>query len=204
MLNREDLLELTRRMTPSRNCFARIAGGYMDVDGFVDQSFNIHFGKLPSAETNQMLAIAKAIPFAETNVSLKEHPFGKTPESVRLRQLFMALIECGLKNDALLMTLYELIGEKYVSTGDYAIVIFQGNYDIPRKGTDKSEQWESEEVYSFLICAICPQVGKQEIGESTCGFLYPSFSDRSADTEHIAVYQGAAGHPELLQVLGLE
>ena len=36
MINRDDMLELTRRMTPSRNCFARIAGAYMDEEGFED------------------------------------------------------------------------------------------------------------------------------------------------------------------------
>jgi len=33
MINREDMLELTRRMTPSRTCFQRIAGCYMDKEG---------------------------------------------------------------------------------------------------------------------------------------------------------------------------
>ena len=46
MLNREDLLELTRRMTPKRTCFSRIAGAYVDEEGLVDGTFNIHFGKL--------------------------------------------------------------------------------------------------------------------------------------------------------------
>ena len=41
MINREDLLELTRRMTRSRNCFDRIADSYMDGDGYCDGSFNI-------------------------------------------------------------------------------------------------------------------------------------------------------------------
>ena len=35
-INREDMLELTRRMTLKRNCFDRIAGAYMDEEGFVD------------------------------------------------------------------------------------------------------------------------------------------------------------------------
>ena len=33
MINREDMLELTRRMTPSRTSFTRVAGGYMEPDG---------------------------------------------------------------------------------------------------------------------------------------------------------------------------
>ncbi len=32
-INREDMLELTRRMTLKRNCFDRIAGAYLDEEG---------------------------------------------------------------------------------------------------------------------------------------------------------------------------
>ena len=41
MINREDMLELTRRMTPSRTSFTRVAGGYMEPDGEIDESFNV-------------------------------------------------------------------------------------------------------------------------------------------------------------------
>ncbi len=46
MINREDMLELTRRMTPSRTSFTRIAGCYLDRDGEIDGTFNTHFLKL--------------------------------------------------------------------------------------------------------------------------------------------------------------
>ena len=45
MINREDMLELTRRMTPARTSFTRIAGCYVDADGDFDGSFNINFLK---------------------------------------------------------------------------------------------------------------------------------------------------------------
>lgn len=35
-INREDMLELTRRMTLKRTSLIRIAGSYMDADGFID------------------------------------------------------------------------------------------------------------------------------------------------------------------------
>ena len=37
MINREDMLELTRRMTPARNCFDRVAGAYINDMGEVDE-----------------------------------------------------------------------------------------------------------------------------------------------------------------------
>ena len=102
-INREDMLELTRRMTLKRNCFDRIAGAYMDEEGFVDGTFNKHFQKLSLKDQQANLAIAKAVPFSETNTELKEYVFregDRKPGSIW--QMLMALRECGLKNDAML------------------------------------------------------------------------------------------------------
>lgn len=71
MINREDMLELTRRMTLSRTSFTRIAGCYVDRDGDFDGSFNINFLKLSASERTKKLKLAKEIPFAATNVNLK-------------------------------------------------------------------------------------------------------------------------------------
>ena len=46
MINREDMLELTRRMTPARSHIDRIAGAYYDAEGYIDGTFNTHFLKL--------------------------------------------------------------------------------------------------------------------------------------------------------------
>ena len=56
MINREDMLELTRRMTIARNCFNRVAGAYMDEEGFIDGSFNTHFLKLSPADKEKLRA----------------------------------------------------------------------------------------------------------------------------------------------------
>jgi hypothetical protein len=98
MINREDMLELTRRMTPSRTCMDRIAGGYMDEDGFLDGSFNIHFLKLSGEEKAKNLALAKAVPFSKTNEQLKEYEFSPTQERPgSLWQLLMAMREASSK-----------------------------------------------------------------------------------------------------------
>lgn len=46
MIDREDMMELTRRMTVSRTSMTRIAGCYMDADGEIDGTFNTNFLKL--------------------------------------------------------------------------------------------------------------------------------------------------------------
>ncbi|MCD7842339.1 MAG: DUF4317 domain-containing protein [Lachnospiraceae bacterium] len=219
-INREDMLELTRRMTLSRTCFSRIAGAYFDEEGYVDGTFNRHFQKLTPAERQANLEIAKTIPFSETNAELKEYVFDADEERPGgIRQMLMALKACELKNDALLDTFYEFLGEmlgesqnKNVNSADsrmenrgnpvtwdalcrgwrpqgsFAFYIFYGTYDVPRKGTDHESQWESEEVYSFLIGAFCEVDEEYNPEPPTGGFLFPAFRDRCADDHRIEIF----------------
>jgi hypothetical protein len=140
MINREDMLELTRRMTPSRTSFTRVAGGYMELGGEIDESFNVNFLNLSAAEKEKNLAIAKAVPFAATNVNLRSYAFGDGAEQRKMRQLLYGMRECGLKNDALLYTFYELVGARYRSREPYAILVFHDRYDVPVKASDKERQ----------------------------------------------------------------
>lgn len=189
MINREDMLELTRRMTPARTCFDRIAGAYIDDCGEVDESFNIHFGKLTNADKTKNLALAKAIPFSKTNEQLKEYTFPETAKGKdSMWQLLQAILQCGLKNDAVMEIFYEQIADGYPVDYEFSVNVFHGVYDIPLKAKDKESLWESEEVYEFILCTISPMREKYEPAEPVFGFLYPAFSDRSADREKIDIF----------------
>lgn len=197
MINREDMLELTRRMTPARTCFDRIAGAYIDDCGEIDESFNIHFGKLSGSQKARNLELAKAIPFSKTNVQLKEYKFppeAKGKDSIW--QLLQGMLQCSLKNDALMEIFYEQIADGHIVDHEFAVFVFHGVYDIPLKGKDKESQWESEEVYDFMICTISPMQAEYEPAEPVWGFLYPAFSERSADKEKINIFHG---NPEQLE-----
>ena len=200
---REDMLELTRRMTPARNCFHRIAGAYYDREGCLYGSFNTHFQKLSKPEAESKLKVAKTIPFSRTNVELKEHQFKPTAAQKGGIRLFLnGLLSSELKNDAMLDVFYEMFGERYHANGDYGIYFFLGNYDIPVRGSDKAEQWESEEVYRFLICAVCPIDGEYNPQPPECGFLYPAYKDRSGAVDFIDVFMEGE-HQELMDILEL-
>lgn len=197
MINREDMLELTRRMTISRTSFTRIAGSYIDSDGFIDGTFNTNFLKLSQKDKQSNINIAKAIPFANTNENLKDYPFTSAGrENGGMWKLLHAMRLCGLKNDALMETFYELIAEHYQSNDDYAIMVFHDRYDVPVKAADKERLGESEEVFEYIICAICPLVGDYEPGTPEFGFLYPMFQDRSCDIHHIGIYNKDISHSQ--------
>ena len=116
-------------------------------------------------------------------------------------------MKCGLKNDALMEILYEQIADGYPVDYDFAVFVFHGVYDVPLKGKDKESQWESEEVYDFIICTVSPMREEYEPAEPVFGFLYPAFSDRSADKDKIDIFHADAEHMEeglMYKLLGKE
>ena len=202
MINREDMLELTRRMTPDRTCFDRVAGAYMTADGEIDDTFNIHFLKLSGSEMKRNLNLAKEIPFARTNDQLKEY---KIPEGLKgkdsIYQLLDAIKACGLKNDALMEVLYEQIADGFPADEEFAVFVFHGVYDIPVKTKDKEWLEGSEEIYDFLICTVSPMKAEYELiadqatkerrnrpDKPVFGFLYPAFSDRNSDDNKVDIF----------------
>lgn len=205
MINREDMLELTRRMTVSRTSFTRIAGCYVEEGGEFDGSFNVNFLKLSQREKERNLEIAKKIPFSATNLQLKDHKFGDGLQG-GMKRLLTALKECGLKNDALMDTFYELVMEQYRPEEPYGIFMFHDRYDVPVKGSDKERQGESEEVFEYLICGICSLTGEYEPGNPVWGFLFPGFADRSADQGRIFVFheREERKYKELDRILGVD
>ena len=117
-----------------------------------------------------------------------------------IHKLLMALSQYGLKDDLLVQILCEQLAEGICDTKDssdkinrlqgqeFGIYIYHGIYDIPKKGSDHSEQWESEEIYSFLICVVAPVDKDYNAGTPKCGFIFPAFEDRSAEPGKIDVF----------------
>ena len=156
----------------------------MDIDGFIDGTFNTSFLKLNPVEQEKNLALAKKVPFAKTNKNLKEYKFSddqRNPDS--MWKLLMGMRACGLKNDALMETFYEIIGEHYQADEDYAIYVFHDRYDIPVKGLDHIRQGESERMYEYILCVICPLSGEYEPGDP--GDRCPFYCHSSGQRQHI-------------------
>lgn len=195
-IDREDMLALTRRMTVKRTSITRIAGAYMDLDGFVDGTFNTRFLKLSGPDKAKNLEIAKSIPFAETNRNLRRYVI---PELSRGResmyQLLMGARTSGLENDALLDIFYEMLAERYRADQEYGVFLFHDRYDIPAKAADHVRLGESEQMFEYLICAVCPVTGDYEPGAPECGFLFPAYAQGGALINCIDIYQADEKRP---------
>ena len=81
--------------------------------------------------------------------------------------------------------------------------LWLGYYYFLFKAADHESLWESEEIYEYIICAICPVSGDYEPGKPECGFIFPAFNSRTEDPDYIDIYQSNPDFPQkdLLKIL---
>ena len=200
-MKRTDMMELKRRLKKETCTITKMCGCYVDANKNKVVELNETFLNLDDEEFYKYLDIAKKTLSGTVGNNLLELDFPLEEEVVGGRQqFFMALRESNLSNADLLERLYDLIIEHYQYVGNYLILIFHDTYDIMSRTNDNIKLDESEEVYDYLLCAICPvalskpglgyrqdenRIGARirdwVVGTPDVGFLFPAFLDRSAD-----------------------
>lgn len=227
MLQNKDILELKRRFKKEACTFTKMCGCYVDANKNKVVELNETFLNLEDEEFYKYLEIAKKALSGTIGNNLLELSFAKEEEEPGGKQQYLlGLRESGLKNPELLSHLFDMIIENYDYVGNYLILIFHDAYDVITKTNDDLKLDESEEVYTYLLCAICPVnlskpgLGYREaenrigvriqdwvVGVPDVGFLYPSFIERSTDIHTLTYYVRDAkdSHADFIQAaLGCE
>lgn len=135
-------------------------------------------------------------------------PFvGQAPE------LLARLRESRLTDDEALEQLCGEILSGAGHTAGYVVLFYHSVYDIPCRGTDGADQGESDAVYDFITCLICPVKKTKEtlaveggeihlttpdrvIGAPAAGFIWPAFTGRSPDPDSMIIYNADAKDPK--------
>jgi len=220
MVTKKDILELKRRMKKEDCTFTRMCGCYVDANKEKVVKINENFLNLDEEEFYKYLEIAKKVLSGTIGNNLLELHFEEEEkESGGLQQFFLGLRSSSLKNEELLDRLYDQIIEHYDYVGNYLILFFHDSYDVITKTNDNLKLDESEEVFEYLLCAICPvclskpglgyhadenRIGPRirdwVVGVPDAGFMFPSFSDRSTDIDSITYYVKDAkdSHPDFV------
>ena len=220
-MNKKDVLELKRRLKKDSATFTKLHGCYVNADKVKVTSFEETFLNLDDDELLKYLEIAKKIlsgnlgnNILELSVPIKEEQDGGKQKSL------MALRQTRLKNADMVDAFFDNIINNYDYVGNYLILLFHDAYDIIKKTTDGDSLDESEEVYEYLLCAICPvelskpglgyledendigpRIRDWVVGMPSNGFIFPAFSDRSTDIHAITYYtkNPKDTHPELME-----
>lgn len=207
-MNRKDILELKRRMKKEECTFTKIRGCYVDSKKNIILHINETFLNLVDEEFFKYLEIAKKTLSGTIGNNLLELEFPSEEEQPGGKQNFLlGLRDSKLKDDGLLERLYELIIDNYDYDGNYLILVYHDAYDVIVKTNDNNKLDESEEVYDYIICSICPveltkaglgyRADENRIGARIRdwvvsmpenGFVFPAFSDRSSDIHSLMYY----------------
>lgn len=220
-MRKKDILELKKRFKKDHCTFTKLCGCYVNGEKHILLKFRETFLNLDDDEYFKYLEIAKKILSGTIGNNILELNFPINDDYINERQIsLMQLKKSQLKDDALLDDFYKLIIDNYNYTGNFLILIFHDAYDVITKTTDNMKIDESEEVYEYLLCAICPvslsepglryfeeenrikaRIRDWVVDAPINGFVFPAFIDRSADVNSIMYYTKNAKdtHPELME-----
>lgn len=207
-MNKKDISELKRRLKKDACTFTRVCGCYVDADRNKVTKIAETFLNLEDEEFFKYLDITKKVLSGTIGNNLLELEFPMAEEAAGGRQQFlMGLRESKLKNDELLDAFYDHVIENYDYVGNYLILVFHDAYDVITKTSDNDKLDESEEVYEYLLCAICPvkltkpglgyladdnrigpRVRDWVVDVPDTGFVFPAFTDRSSDIHSVMFY----------------
>lgn len=207
-MNKKEVLELKRRFKKESATFTRVCGCYVDGNRNKICKIGNTFLNLEEEEFYKYLEIANKSLSGTLGNNLLELSFPMEEEEVGGRQqILMALRETKLEDEALLDTYYDLVIDSYEHAGNYLILLFHDAYDVMSRTSDNLNLDESEEVYEYLICAICPvdlskpglgyleeekRIGPRVrdwiVGPVDTAFLFPAFNDRSTDIHATLFY----------------
>ena len=205
-MNKKEVAEIKRRLKKESCTIQHMCGCYVDAEKNKLVTFSQKFLNLEEDEFYKYLEIAGKALSGTLGNNLLELEFPIDEEAVGGRQqILMALRASKLEDDALLDTYYD---------GNYLITLYYDVYDVPLKGTDELAMDESDEVYEYLLCCICPvalskpglgylegehRIGARirdwVVGPTDTAFLFPAFNGRATDIHSTLVYTKNAKEP---------
>lgn len=214
-MNKREVTEIKRRLKKDSVTISKMVGCYVDSSKEKVVKFRNSFLNLEDEEFYKYLEIANKVLSGKIGNNLIELSFPMDTEvNGGPQQSLMALRESGLENDDLLDAFYDHVIETYDTVDNYLILLFHDIYDVPIKTTDNLDLGDSEEVYDYILCAICPvalskpglsyhaetnNIGAVDrnwiVGATESGFTFPAFTERSADIHSIMVYTKNAKEP---------
>ena len=205
----KEIGEIRRHLRRDRSNITHIYGCYVNDSKEIVTEFKQSVGMMPENESDKYFALLRRILSGSIgknliDIAFKTSQVAGSPE----HKLLMDLRESKLEDEELRAELFRKIIDSLVLEGSYLILLGCDSYDVPFKAKDDAFQKDnSEEVYRFLLCAICPVkqtkanlhyvpeeklfhdgAMNQMVAAPLLGFLFPAFDDRSTNIYNALYY----------------
>lgn len=195
------------------------------LTAFVDSEKNVRYNHvnscltMPEEEHEVYSETLKKVLNTNVGKAFVEYEFPDTAyDEGNSQYILYKLLQSELKDEQACEDFVNHIANNLVYGGNYALVTAYCCYTVRRK--DKNDEFADgeDEIYRYLLTAVCPvttgsdgfvfdsfnnEIVKKLNTEliiskaPTDGFLYPVFSNRSTDVNHVMYYSKKANDPNI-------
>lgn len=208
-MNTKEIGEIRRRVRRDRSNMTALYGCYVNDNKEIISEFHQSTGIMPENESDKYFGLLRRTLSGQLgknliDITFKTAQVADSPE----HKLLMELRSTKLKEENLRMEFYKKVIETVSLQSSYLILIGCDSYDVPFKSKDDETQSDaSSEVYTYLLCAICPvkqtKPNLHYIPESKefhdggmlnivsapeLGFLFPAFDNRATNIYNALYY----------------
>ena len=208
-MNKKDLNELRKNFSQASDLFTlnHVVSAFVDAEKNIKCVKSDAFHNIPSEESDCYMETLRRILAGTLGKGLLEYEFpNEAYEETGAQNILYNALSCRLADESAVNLMLDQIVKNmdYVST--YAILIGHCTYTVFNKTkNDEINPYDSVE-YSFLITAVCPvdvridgliyneddnAIEKKKAYDRivsevpTDGFLYPTFTGRGPDVNHV-------------------
>ncbi len=225
VMNTREISEIKQRFTKDNCTITKMHGIYVDKNKDIVTKIDENFLDLPEDEFYKYLDIVKEI-YQPKQVDNKNITLDIISDNTISSDL-NGVRSCGLKTETPSEEkIYKIIIDNYSGClNGYLILLFYDVYDIPKVTKDNIKLDDSDEIYEYITCAICPvKLTNPALGydkfdnefkpverewivcKPAAGFVWPAFEDRSEDVQKLLYYTANPKFPdhELIESLDCE
>jgi len=223
-MNNRELSEIKRRINPEKTNISEIHCIYVNGAKQVISQSAESVSLLTEDEKLKYFALLKkaiggTLGKNLANLEFDTNVVATSDEHKLLNKLRTSELKDSESMDKLISVLSENIE---LDGNNYLILLAEDNYDVPRRGNDGEYSGDSEELFRYILCVVCPvKNGKSELGydidekrfafvssgSTVCapefGFMYPAFDNRSTNLYGSLFYSKSAkdNHSELVNAI---
>ena len=208
-MNQKEVSELRRRWRLEKSAVSRIYGCYVNCNKEIVSDLDESLGMMPEEEAEKYLGLLKKSLSGALGKNLIDIIFStqQVMDSEEHR-LLSTLRSSALKDGEARAAFYrKVIDSLDMGDSGYLLLLACDAYDVPRRGKDDAVQADgSEEVFTYLLCCVCPvkqskpelnyfpgdnefhYTAGQVVSSPELGFLFPAFDDRTANIYNALFY----------------
>lgn len=220
-MNKKEIAEIKKNFNDDSGLFTlnRVVMAYINSDNEVGCKENKLFASITEEENEVLYETLKKTLSGSLGKNLTEYAFpNESYEEGGAQNVFYKVMKSKFEDEEAVDSAIDRIRHNYSCDSVYCIIMAHCTYSVMIKDKNDDITDEGENVYNFIVTALCPMntntdglfynsdsntIEKKDNTQLIIsrapvdGFLYPVFSDRAPDANHVLYYTKTPKKPNL-------